>query len=248
MKQDRSKYYEARGFSIYYFAERIFTIVSDRFSYLIGIEGILGEDAIVFFMQPFKRDTNLHEFIRSIVREIILEDLVEEEGMLFLSEFLETYHIPIPDDVIGDPDLMNEFLIETQEFYDGLDAVSEEIFHIMFNDVGFLHKFNKMCASYISHTDYGRHLTTKKGTLKRVRIPVWVKRSIFHRDRGECRECKRSLTGVINSKEIGCYDHIIPLAAFGPNDVTNIQLLCEPCNLEKSSKLLSVSNLYQKAV
>ncbi|WP_369685957.1 HNH endonuclease [Rhizobium sp. BT03] len=38
--------------------------------------------------------------------------------------------------------------------------------------------------------------------------------------------------------------HIVPLARFGANDVTNLQLLCEPCNLKKAAGLQPVSPFY----
>src|SRR5690606_21765480 len=58
-------------------------------------------------------------------------------------------------------------------------------------------------------------------------IPMWIRRAIFHRDKGECRTCKRSLAAIINQLDTEHYDHIVPLARFGANDVTNLQLLCD---------------------
>ncbi|WP_371824720.1 HNH endonuclease [Paracoccus sp. MA] len=52
----------------------------------------------------------------------------------------------------------------------------------------------------------------------------------------------------MNQIETERYDHIVPLARFGANDITNIQLLCEPCNLKKSAKDVSVSPLYPRAI
>ncbi|MFS7394050.1 HNH endonuclease [Carnobacterium maltaromaticum] len=42
------------------------------------------------------------------------------------------------------------------------------------------------------------------------------------------------------------YDHIVPLNLFGLNDVTNIQLLCEECNMKKLDKNYSTSQFYEK--
>ena len=41
------------------------------------------------------------------------------------------------------------------------------------------------------------------------------------------------------------YDHIVPLASGGLNDVTNIQLLCEDCNRRKSAGLAITSTRYE---
>ena len=35
---------------------------------------------------------------------------------------------------------------------------------------------------------------------------------------------------------------------FGANDVTNLQLLCEPCNLKKAAGREPVSKFYQRAI
>lgn len=129
-----------------------------------------------------------------------------------------------------------------------LDELTDEVFHVLFNDVMFLERFNRLCASYIENSGFGSDLRTKTGTLKRVAIPMWARRAIFHRDKGECRQCKKSVAATINQVESERYDHIVPLAAFGSNDVTNLQLLCEPCNSSKSAHLVSVSSFYPKAI
>jgi hypothetical protein len=128
-----------------------------------------------------------------------------------------------------------------------MDDLVDEVFHVFFNDIRFLQSFNELCARYIDGAGFGQEFMTQAGTLKRVPIPAWARRAIFHRDKGECRECKRSLAMVINRLETERYDHIVPLARFGVNDVTNLQLLCEPCNLKKAAGLQPVSPFYPRA-
>ncbi|WP_378948333.1 HNH endonuclease [Paracoccus sp. R86501] len=70
---------------------------------------------------------------------------------------------------------------------------------------------------------------------------------MFHRDGGECRSCRRSLDRIVNPEVTERYDHIIPLAEGGANDVTNLQLLCDGCNSSKSSRLDPVSPDYFRA-
>ncbi|ARP65529.1 hypothetical protein A9K65_020770 [Mesorhizobium sp. WSM1497] len=80
MERGGNGYYEARGFSVYYFANAIFNIVSSHSAYLRGIEEIMGDLKTEFFMRPFKKYTNLHEFIRCISLDIIYEDVEREDG------------------------------------------------------------------------------------------------------------------------------------------------------------------------
>lgn len=74
---------------------------------------------------------------------------------------------------------------------------------------------------------------------------MWLKKGVFHRDKGRCQICGCDLTNlvVINGKEH--YDHIIPLAQGGTNDPTNFQLLCYECNLKKGASEIITSEKYQ---
>lgn len=53
---------------------------------------------------------------------------------------------------------------------------------------------------------------------------------LFAMQRGRCAACGRSIAGEYHA------DHIVALARGGSNDISNIQLLCPPCNLEKHAK------------
>ena len=56
-----------------------------------------------------------------------------------------------------------------------------------------------------------------------------VKDLVWNRDAGKCREC--------GSNEKLEFDHIIPFSRGGSNTYRNVQLLCEPCNRKKTSKI-----------
>ena len=56
-----------------------------------------------------------------------------------------------------------------------------------------------------------------------------TKDKVWNRDNGKCVQC--------GSKEKLEFDHIIPHSKGGANTYRNIQLLCEPCNREKSAKI-----------
>jgi hypothetical protein len=92
--------------------------------------------------------------------------------------------------------------------------------------------------------DYAANFA-KPGVLKRVAVPEWVKRAVFFRDRGRCVACAADLTGLVSAWSDEHYDHVVPLAASGLNDVTNIQLLCGGCNRKKGHRKIVMSSSYE---
>lgn len=55
------------------------------------------------------------------------------------------------------------------------------------------------------------------------------RRVIFDRDGGRCRQCGETFDLQ--------YDHIVPLAVGGSNELSNLQLLCGLCNQRKGGRL-----------
>jgi hypothetical protein len=111
--------------------------------------------------------------------------------------------------------------------------------------------FNELLASTLSY-HYGNEMPEgleeyfdRPGKLKRPSIPEWVKRAVFHRDRGMCAQCGKDISGLVGAQPNKHFDHMVPLAVGGLNDITNIQLLCGPCNQQKSANKWQVSNLYE---
>ncbi|KQO12182.1 hypothetical protein ASF09_19160 [Sphingomonas sp. Leaf242] len=216
--------------------------------YARGIEDILGDMRAESLMRPFQRYTNLHSLIHDIALDVVTDEIDSDIGeAVLIRRFFEIFDVAFDDDVLADEESFWTFANESERFYRAIDELSDEVFHILFADLIFLQRFNALCAGYIEQSGFGEDHRTSTGTLRRVNIPVWARRAVFHRDHGECRSCKRSLAAVINRLETERYDHIVPLARFGPNDVTNLQLLCEPCNSAKSARQEAVSSLYPRA-
>lgn len=61
---------------------------------------------------------------------------------------------------------------------------------------------------------------------KRRKLSPQRRAQIMQRDNGACRSCG-STTDV-------CIDHIVPLCQGGSNEVSNLQVLCRPCNSSKA--------------
>ena len=110
-----------------------------------------------------------------------------------------------------------------------LEAISFEMFYVLFENRYFLYKFNEYMA--ISH-EYA---------IPRVYVPQWAKRAVFYRDKGKCVLCHKDLSGLLDvpeDKNIQ-YDHIVPLENGGLNDILNLQLLCSDCNQKKGTAAIT---------
>ncbi|MBV9386377.1 MAG: HNH endonuclease [Chroococcidiopsidaceae cyanobacterium CP_BM_ER_R8_30] len=66
----------------------------------------------------------------------------------------------------------------------------------------------------------------------RIHIPPEVRKYVFERNHYQCQSCGRTH----QETELNV-DHIIPLAAGGQNDISNLQTLCRICNQQKQHRL-----------
>lgn len=246
-----NNYYKRAGFSPYFYAHVIFNLVRSRFGFLRNFEDIFGDMATSSWCEPFPKFTNLHQFIAVIVDSIFFEDPTGDEGDDHsLKDFCLHYKIETSGVDWTDEDELYDLRLWA-DYGDALDALADEVFHIIFPDVIFCQAFNALVASYVPR--YGEAFGldderfSRAGVLRRARIPQFVKKAVYHRDKGECRSCKKRLDRTLAVTLQEHYDHIIPLKAGGVNDLSNIQLLCDACNLRKSSQELKVSNLYPRA-
>jgi hypothetical protein len=142
-----------------------------------------------------------------------------------------------------------------QESYEILlSQIAEEMFFVLFANRNFLRTFNEHMAHRIRHLDdpcgSSAHLLDDRNSdqvkLVRKNPPEWAKRAVFFRDRGYCCTCGRNLENSYSPINNAEYDHIIPLAVGGMNDVTNLQLLCKSCNNSKHAHIADCSDIYER--
>jgi len=117
-----------------------------------------------------------------------------------------------------------------------LSRIAQDTFQLLFRDRTFLLRFNQVTARAVRRllSNRTRSELGRRGIMRRVRLPAWLKRGVFYRDNGRCVACGKDLTGVVITGDAVHYDHIVPLARHGSNDPTNFQVLCGGCNLTKA--------------
>lgn len=117
--------------------------------------------------------------------------------------------------------------------------LAQEMFYLLFQNRDFLFRFNCLLSGY--------HQMACIEPEPHINIPQWAKRAVWFRDRGCCVFCGKDLSGTLNNLGDRAihYDHMISLADFGLNDVANLQLTCQECNLRKLSKSETSSKYHQ---
>ncbi|WP_327049334.1 HNH endonuclease [Microbispora sp. NBC_01189] len=148
----------------------------------------------------------------------------------------------------------NELLLAEPSFETLLNRMSDEIFFVMFSNRSFLARLNNLLSNYVQDAAFHEDPEVRKffshkssgSHLKRCNIPTWAKRAVEFRDRGMCTYCQRQLGTLHTPISHANFDHVVPLAKGGLNDVTNLQLLCDDCNGKKHAGSEPPGILYQR--
>ena len=180
----------------------------------------------------------------------------------FALELYELDHDPfVPDAVssgVSREDASFDYFCELRlsGIYEQLLAgIADEVFYLMFQNraaLAGLHGFVAMHVSGMDPEDFDEALDdcakafAAPGRLARKAPPAWARRAVFFREHGRCAHCRTDLSRLIDALPARDFDHIIPLAAGGLNDVTNLQLLCTSCNRSKGKKTVAPATHYRR--
>ncbi len=212
----------------------------------------------------FKKETLLHLYIETTLWNHYNYDIrkstdfyIEDPSFFdFVRELSDSYnvHFECLDEIVDfetyDENLDQKFKDwwERNEpnFRELFNKIADDVFYILFGNRMLLLKFNELVAEKVADTEFTEDNLNSSGKLKRKYIPKWVKKAVFLRDKGRCTKCSKDLTGLIAVDTKQHYDHIVPLNQFGANDPSNMQLLCQSCNLKKSGTKIETSKFYIK--
>lgn len=261
-------------FETYYYANVVHNVLSNPTAYIRGLNDWHEDREPDLFLQPFPKWSLLHDFAHFLIEQLMheeLDDVVldsivnDARSELWVDRALRHHGFQVEgfrhwlsgksvaladatEDHIYD---YHQDLQLTGELDALLTQLSNEVFFLLFNNRALLANLNGYAAGivhYISPADLSADnssLLAGEGKLPRVRIPEWARRAVFFRDRGMCAACNKDISGVVSIASLKHFDHIVPLAEGGINDVTNIQLLCDGCNLSKGSRPLATSIRYE---
>lgn len=252
-------------FETYYYANVIHNILIDTSAFMRSLHEWHENQAAALLLPPFQKWSVLHNFSYFIIEGLIHEAMEEapKSKQLWIEHALAYHNIQAisfqewltetnrnRNDINAVHDYHCELMLSGQ-FEELVTHLANEVFFLLFPNRSLVARLNAYVAGIVSLIcvedleEEQLQLLCKDGVPARASIPSWVRRAVFFRDRGRCACCSKDLSGIVSLDAIEHFDHIIPLALGGINDVTNIQLLCEACNLSKGKKALPVSNLYE---
>jgi hypothetical protein len=245
-------------FATYYLANVLHGVVVDPAPYLRHIDAFCGDAATESFYVAFPRYSALHRWAEFVWHDILGEDISDlnvdalvhdPHSHLWVEEAMRRHgqtFVPIrewwrasgralkdlDEDAIAD---YYAYLMDEGPLDDVSTQVAREVFQILFLNRAFLRGFHQLIAGEVRRAREGSN-KSRSWALPRARIPLWAQKAVFYRDRGRCVFCRRDLTGLVNFPSPVNFDHIVPLAHGGVNDVSNLQLLCEACNSKKGAR------------
>ncbi|RWU10661.1 HNH endonuclease [Pedobacter chitinilyticus] len=216
------------------------------------------------YLKPSKT-TLLHDYIEqefSLGIEYMTKHLAYEESIEELVFYLDNYRVPYLSYAEflsehnyytdAEPD---EFQYEYSLFLEKLviqkisPFISDEVFSILFRDRKLLMEFNKLLAETvvkIKFVDFPKLLAKDGFVIRCSYWPEWVRRALMYRDQGSCAICLNDISGLLKVNFDKAIDHIVPLKLGGTNDITNLQILCEACNLKKLDHTIQTSEMYSR--
>ncbi|MBF4984754.1 HNH endonuclease [Nonlabens mediterrranea] len=218
------------------------------------------EDIFIKRSLNFNKKTLLHHYIETTLWNDYNRDIRKHGGDYthHIEDFYELFLAFVPSknpfknlEKLNDDELdsYNDKFTEIwknkeMEFRILFNLIADNVFYLLFNNRSLLLKFNEKISETVADTLYDENVLTKKGKIPRKNIPQWVKKAVYSRDKGRCIKCSIDLSGILSTDRRQNYDHIVPLNLFGVNDPTNIQLLCQSCNLTKSGNIIETTDLY----
>lgn len=214
-----------------------------------GLSYYLGE----WFWDEYFSELYL-EYLHGEYAVWFLEDFFQ---MLTYHQFESSSSLDQIESLINKIDKMYEE--NEEEYWDYLDCeeANDEIEHVFKNAIAFYEttiqelKVNyaedfadrmlhdRQLCFYVSQLvlqigfDGDNDDTGPKQWVDREYWPERVKSILKARDRGKCTICGLDLTMELEAPLH--IDHMIPITKGGCNDITNLQILCDSCNLSKSN-------------
>ena len=216
------------------------------------------EDEFIAAASKFNKKSLLHiyayTYLVGYYNELFHKhgDIYEEGEIDQWIKIADNYGLQFKDVKCKEEVLFEQWYKRNTETFEKLfHYIADEVFFFLFQDLGFLLRFDELVSKIISNKEGQRewnipeNLLQEDKTLKRCHIPKWVKNAVANRDHCRCVFCGCDLTKRYTKGNNENYDHIIPLKRYGVNDPCNIQLTCDTCNRSKKDNMYNPQYQYE---
>lgn len=240
---------------LYYICQMVDGVTRSPEGFLRNIEDIFGDMSSSNLVRKYPKWTCFHVFVEELISSVIFEDAEKSNkrpdkywvNYLLQSNNLGNSTVRLSEFDQGDG---YEYLAALQQedlIAQLCETVAKQVFYVLFSNRGTMSAFGHMVDYYVLHAApaFAPDAFNNSGHLLRASIPTWAKSAVFHRDKGRCVLCQTDLTKLFSQQAETHYDHIIPLARGGMNCVTNLQLTCSNCNLDKGARSAATSREYE---
>lgn len=240
---------------LYFICQMIDGVTRNPRNYLRNIEDIFGDMSSSILVRAYPKFTCFHVFVEMLISSVIYEDAdraVNRPGEYWVDYLLRSNNMshssvnPVEFEQCDGYEYL-EALQQKDIIAELSEAVSKQVFYVLFSNRGTLSAFGHLVAGYVLGTapSFAPEAFNTSGYLSRASVPAWAKSAVFHRDKGRCILCQADLTKFFSQQSRIHYDHIVPLAHGGMNCVSNLQLTCSRCNLDKGARSAATSQEYE---
>ena len=173
-----------------------------------------------------------------IEKALIFYDINHTAFKDWLRENDRDFLLGINQDDIAD---YMEELLTGGEYEELCDEITGDTFSVLFRDRAVLSVFNDMMANQVAGSEPNEmdeehsQFFAESGILKRATIPLWVKETIYSRDKG-CVICGTDIPDIFGRSRSECFQYIIPPDVGGLNDLSNVRILCGICDPNGNDK------------
>lgn len=161
----------------YYFANIVEKVIKNSFDYLRNLESWIGGDITFSYVAPFRKNSNLHEFIDFVLDTVFFEEMsrltlenirvrkfdsknefrtpIEELFIKYELSYKSFEEWSIENGLVLNEESMSEEEFEkyyeysSELIYEVRQNITEEVFYILFLNREFLQEFNSFMADYL---------------------------------------------------------------------------------------------------
>ncbi len=183
----------------------------------------------IYGYSVFLGESNLKYHPSRVEFFTLLDEIVELDPNKYVPDLEKNKFLQKVDDILFELQSAYKLELEMLRLLYIQDTQSR-----LFNDRQLCEYISFSLSSYYGFKGFPKRNSDSLSMIERCSWPKDIELALYERESGICPKCERAFSSKL-TKHI---DHIVPISKGGTNDVVNLQLLCEECNVSKKDKLM----------